>query len=106
MSQQAKAFINELNNNEQLKNDLQSVLKSKFSDVEKYKEQADGVIVDFASDHGYDFTPEELQTANKEWKNAQTAELSDKALEQVSGGSPGDTYSDSNMYLPGFDCIF
>ena len=81
MSQpQVTAFLNDLNENNNLQEQLNDMLDTGGSD--QPKEQILKRIVGFAADQGYEITAEEYKSVLKKKQK----ELSDDELENVAGG--------------------
>lgn len=83
-TEQAQSFIEELEDNKSLQNEVKSLIQS-GNDSELEPEKIMQQIIDLASNHGYDFTAEDYKSAVSN-RQEQEGELSDADLEQVAGG--------------------
>jgi len=98
MSQQVTQFLEELNSNEKLQQQLNEHLDIKSGETEesdKLKEQILHQITDFAKDQGYDFSADEYQTTLKSMQE----ELSEEELEKIAGGGIFDGIVATNSWL-------
>lgn len=86
---QAQSFIEELEKDESLQNEMKSFIQ-RGNDSELDAEEILQKIINFASDHGYEFTAEDYKNAVGN-RQEQESELSDADLEQVAGGGWFDT---------------
>lgn len=92
-TEQAQSFIEELEENESLQDEMRSLIQGGNNnglEAEKILQK----IIDFASDHGYEFTAEDYKSAVNN-RQEQEGELSDADLEQVAGGGWFNAAADS-----------
>jgi predicted ribosomally synthesized peptide with nif11-like leader len=80
--QQVKAFLKELQNNESLKKELESLLNKTAFASEQEADKAIEQIIDFAADHDYNFSGKEYKSVIDDVQE----ELSDDELDSISGG--------------------
>ena len=76
MTENMKAFLEQMNQNQALKNELEALGKEQ---LEKNKDAVAQKVVEIAAKHGFTLTAEDMET--------ETAELTEEQLKMAAGGS-------------------